>query len=687
MDLVSDPATPAAHSSIAKSKAIDVALVSMPYAGVQRPSIALGQLKTALSCDGLRTEVFYPNLLFLDYVGLDTYRLFDDARTEDLLVDWLFSSAAFPDFATDNARYLERLLARNPRLSRQHEPEAFTARLLELRRQMPAFVDWAADKVLAARPAIVGATSTFQQHVAALALLRRIKERAPEVVTMLGGANCETVMGRTTHAAFYWVDVVVSGEADGLIAELCQRILRDGVDLPAADLPEGAFAPVHRKEGYPRAANGDGLPRATTLDMSKVPSPDYDDYFHARADSLYHDFIRPGLPIETARGCWWGMKQHCTFCGLNGGGMAFRAKSGAQVLNEIDGLVARYGIRNLEAVDNILDTDYLHSLLPVIAASERSLNLFYETKANLKPVELRQLAAAGVYWLQPGIESLHSEVLKLMRKGVAAWNNVRLLRLCRQYGLRVSWSILTGFPGEDDAWYEEMAAWMPWLSHFQPGGVVALRYDRYSPYFNEATQYDLDLQPSELYPYVYPLSPDALADQAYYFEDSRTVDRGRSLLQSAASERPGLEATLQASRAWLDAWRDGPIPTLTMREEAGALLIEDTRPCAIAATHRLSGLQKRLLEAGCATPPRHRLFTELKRDGVSEKEAEEAFAQLVKMRLLLELDGRVLTLPLQEPVPPLPPHSDFPGGYVFHSPRGDVMPDARDGRIAYPGSP
>lgn len=670
MGLATDPAT---ASIDAIDDAIDVALVAMPYAAVQRPSIALGQLKAALSQDGLRAKAFYPNLLFLDFVGMETYQLFEKVRTEDLLVDWLFSGVAFPDFETDHARYLERLMVRNRALAKDQDPKALTARFLELRKQIPDFVDWAADKVLAARPEIVGATSTFQQHVAALALLRRIKERAPDVVTMLGGANCETVMGRTTHRAFPWVDYVVSGEADGFIAQLCRGVLRDGADLSAEDLPEGTFGPVHRAQGYPQAANGDGLPRATTQDMSKVPLPDYDDYFQAHADSLYCKHIRPGLPIETARGCWWGMKQHCTFCGLNGGGMAFRAKPATQVLDEIDALVARYGISNLEAVDNILDVNYFKTLLPALAASKRGINLFYETKANLKPAELRQLIAAGVNWIQPGIESLHSDVLKLMRKGVTAWNNVRLLRLCRQYGLRVSWSLLTEFPGEDDVWYEEMAAWIPWLSHLQPGGIAALRFDRYSPYFNEAARFDLELTPSELYAYVYPLSPGELADQAYFFEEVGAQDHGRSLQHGGATERPGLDAVRDALRAWLTAWREGPIPILTMREEAGVLLVEDTRSCATASTHRLVGVSKRLLEAGEATPPRSRLFSDLAREGLSENAMEEALAELVERRLVLEVDGRVLTLPLHDPVLPLPPLVDFPGGYFFRDPQEDAL--------------
>jgi hypothetical protein len=87
----------------------------------------------------------------------------------------------------------------------------------ELRAEAEDFVDSAAARVLAHKPRIVGCTSTFQQHVASLALLRRIRELDPSVISMMSGENCETQMGRATHRAFPWGDYVVSGEADQLI--------------------------------------------------------------------------------------------------------------------------------------------------------------------------------------------------------------------------------------------------------------------------------------------------------------------------------------------------------------------------------------------------------------------------------------------------------------------------------------
>ena len=67
------------------------------------------------------------------------------------------------------------------------------------------------------------------------------------------------------------------------------------------------------------------------------------------------------------------------------------------------------------------------------------------------------MAQAGVTKIQPGIESLSSNVLRLMRKGVRAIQNVNLLRWAQYYDIDVAWNLLWGFPGETEQDYTEQA--------------------------------------------------------------------------------------------------------------------------------------------------------------------------------------------------------------------------------------
>jgi ribosomal peptide maturation radical SAM protein 1 len=633
-------------------KVMEIVLVCMPMADVERPSIALGLLKAILVREAIDARVLYGNVRYLEYFGPRAYRLSRFAMPEEALVDWLFAPVAFPGYAPPTEAYLAALLARNPYLGKAERGKV-TSRLLELRRRSGEFVAWIAQTVLRLEPRIVGCTSMFQQHVASLALLRQIRLLAPQTITMIGGANCESIMGKTTHQNYNWVDYVVSGEADAYFAEFCRAVLKRGRDLMTADLPEGVFGPVHRDHGYPEVSYGDGVPRSITPSMEGMPAPDYDDYYRELDGSLYARHIIPGTPIEAARGCWWGAKHHCTFCGLNGYGMDYRSKRADTVLAELDALHERYRTTRFEAVDNIIEMDYFNTLLPMLADSGRDYRFFFETKSNLKKPQIELMSRAGIRWIQPGIESLHSEVLKLIRKGVTAVRNVQLLKWCRQYGVQVHWNTIAGFPGEEDCWYAEIAGWLPLIEHLQPCSLVSVRYDRYSPYFHDAAAWGLELEPAEFYRFAYPLPPQVLKDQVYFFQDPAT-QLPPYLKDGPIPCRPGLEAVRDRITVWRDRWNSGA-SILSARRCDDGLEVTDTRTCAAARSHRLDGLSTLALDACDAAATRRQIAKACMAAGrgVSADEIDAAVQDLIDRRLLLELDGGLLSLVLAEPATPL----------------------------------
>src|SRR6185369_12967695 len=116
-----------------------------------------------------------------------------------------------------------------------------------------------------------------------------------------------------------------------------------------------------------------------------------------------------------------GEKHLCTFCGLNGTGLGFRRKSHQRVLEEIVGLGRTYRSVQLTATDNILDHRYFDNVIPQLgkmrAEGDYDVSIFFEVKSNLKKEQVRALAAAGVRYVQPGIESFSDHILELMDKG------------------------------------------------------------------------------------------------------------------------------------------------------------------------------------------------------------------------------------------------------------------------------
>ncbi len=139
--------------------------------------------------------------------------------------------------------------------------------------------------------------------------------------------------------------------------------------------------------------------------------PDFDDYFRDRPEQRRRPAVIADLLFETSRGCWWGAKSHCTFCGLNGGTMAFRSKVAARAVRRDRAPGRALAGRHVEAVDNILDMKYFDSCCRRSRGSGLPGPMFYEVKANLKRQHVAAAGARRRHRIQPGIESLSDHVL------------------------------------------------------------------------------------------------------------------------------------------------------------------------------------------------------------------------------------------------------------------------------------
>ncbi|MCD9144964.1 RiPP maturation radical SAM C-methyltransferase [Streptomyces albireticuli] len=489
---------------------MQILLVNMPWASIDLPSLALGILKRSVDerVPDSHAEVMHANIDYVDWVTgrtgftLRDYEYYSLASYFLGCGDWVFSSALYGDPGWRVEEFTE---ATRARLS---EDRLEQARMLHTVAE--EFVLDVARRVVDLAPDVVGFTSTFQQNTAALAAARHVKRLAPGIVTVLGGANCDGKQGEALHRNFTFVDHVVRGEAEE--------------SFPAL------LAAIGRKEepaGVPGICWRDGLSRSVVNPMNTRPlppaailPPDYTGYFERLASSRARSWVEPKLVVEGARGCWWGEKHHCTFCGLNGSSMQFRSKNPGVFFEEIVELARRHRVLDMYVVDNILDMNYLKSLLPRLKESGYDLRLQYEIKSNMRLNQLRTLAEAGVVYVQPGIENLNSKVLALMDKGVTGCQNVRMLRDAATAGLTVAWNYLHGFPGEEAGDYDDAVAQMPALEHLNPPASQSARIavERFSPYFDNPGLGFSELRPAQQYRFIFDLPEAELFDLAYIFD-------------------------------------------------------------------------------------------------------------------------------------------------------------------------
>ena len=582
----------------------------------------MGLLKACLLRDGISCRVEHGDLRFR--LALK--------RSEILLLlsiyrmsEWLFLPLAGLSAKKGREEYFGFLRRMGMSSALQAAVCEFLPRATEAARLA---VEETVEAVLAHGSRIVGIVSQFEQNNATLAILRRLKEREPSLVTMVGGSNCMDQGGRAYLNFFPFVDYVFFGEADEIFSSVCRNIL-DEKDLP---LPYGV---LRRGDPLPEC-----LPHRLTQDLDALPLPDFDDFF--AVVKAHPEHFRRGeeeaclLLAEGSRGCWWGVKHPCTFCGLNGRVRTYREKSTPHFASELRLLLEKYGDHKIVFCDSILSRRHLRELPELLAENPPGKGILTEIKSNLKKSDLERLARVHINEIQPGIESLHDDILNIMHKGNTGIAHVALLKQARFCKVQIIWNLLYGFPDEPVEAYEEMLAFLPLIRHLEPPTAFRhIRYHRSSVYCNDPAAYGLELRPAEIYDYVAWDNEAYIADIAYEYD--------------AIGERP-LPAVYKEVEAVVNAWNaryaSDYRERLDMQVFPDRVEIQDLRLCAKKTFDTLRGAARELYLAA-DDPQEKQGLVEMLEKSFGKAATEEALGFLLAVGLLLEMRGKILALAVE----------------------------------------
>lgn len=610
----------------------NVLLLQMPFGSLQRPNLGLSLLKRVIEAHDHRCGVTYPNILFAQRIGIETYEVISrNLPPEYLFGEYVFSPSAF-DHEVDYVAKLKDLTAHINTSTGGYTslPDWLVTDSDRLVRSAREFLLELVDTINWSTYDLIGLSSTFHQTAACIGLARLIKTKSPNTRIILGGANCEAEMGAELHRAFPVLDFVCLGEGERLVVDVLSRI-----DSGATSF-DGIPGLAWRVDTGATVVNS--LAAEPVMEMDDQPDPDYHDWI----DELKNagtGIVPQALPWQTSRGCWYGAKHHCIFCGLSGQGMTFRSMSPNRVLAQLAAL-AEYGITFFYSVDCVLDHQYFRTLLPRLHAEEHGCKFFFETRPTLTREQVRSLRDAGIIWIQPGIESLSSRSLRRMNKGVSACQNVLLLKYAAESEVGIMWNILYGFPGESADELEEMMNLMPLISHLQAPsiGCHRIRMDRFSPMHTRPADFGLtNVRPFPTYGVVFPLDEKSLARIAYYFTCEYTTP--------AAPEEVALDLA-DATRVWQNSAGHAALIYIEQEEQ---VLVFDTRTCAVGSQFCLEGTVRDVFLA-CdtgATPEflqKHPLLSKLN--------WRHALDDLISKKLVVELDGRFVNLAVRMSLDP-----------------------------------
>jgi B12 binding domain/Radical SAM superfamily/Protein of unknown function (DUF4080) len=271
------------------------------------------------------------------------------------------------------------------------------------------------ERLLAEAPSIIGLGVYVWNAAASLAVVRMLKQVAPQVRIVLGGPEVSHELDRQPIVAL--ADHVITGEGEVAFAALVDRLM----------------------SGRPHLTKviAGGLP-----DLAALASP-YDEYTD-------HDLAHRVVYVEASRGCPFS----CEFC-LSSLDTKVRGFPLDRLLAELDRLVSR-GLRQLKFVDRTfnLSPKTSHALLDFLL-ERQALGVFghFEMVPDRFPEGLRQRIASfpkGAIQLEVGIQTFDPATGERIsrRQDVAALeNNLRFL--AEHTGAHVHADLIIGLPGED----------------------------------------------------------------------------------------------------------------------------------------------------------------------------------------------------------------------------------------------
>ena len=291
------------------------------------------------------------------------------------------------------------------------------------------------ERIRATGADVVGLTSTTNFFGNALDLARRLKAADPDAFLVVGGphasSNPERVM---EHACF---DVVCIGEGEYAMLELV-RALASGADVG------GVQGLAFRRDGRVVFSG----PRPLLEDLNDLPMP-------ARHLLPLHKYVPqpndgPYLPktaMISSRGCPY----LCTFCDHGIFGNKYRTFSAVRIVDEMEELVTRHGIRDIAFVDSLfmVSRRRVNDIVDEILRRGLRVHWTCTIRANVADREiLARMKSAGCWRVRIGVEAGDPEVLKLIRKDVSLDQVRSVVRAADELGLHPKGFFMVGHIGE-----------------------------------------------------------------------------------------------------------------------------------------------------------------------------------------------------------------------------------------------
>lgn len=280
---------------------------------------------------------------------------------------------------------------------------------------------------------VIGLSINMMTENVSLEIASEIRKRSPHIFLIAGGPSA--TVNPQKYLSYF--NVVLVGEGEITFRKVIEQ-LNSGLGI--IDECDGIVVDKCR------------ITQASHPDLDSLPFPAYhclqpDLKYYSKKARIVKPFM---APILTSRGCPYS----CAFCDKSVHGNNFRPRSVESVLSEIKWLYEKYGVRQIDILDDnfTFDIQRAESILDGITKiGGLSINCQNGLRADRVTESLvKKMKAAGVFRVGIGIESGNKNTIHLLNKHLDLDVVRRCIALFRKARITVHGFFIIGLPSESE---------------------------------------------------------------------------------------------------------------------------------------------------------------------------------------------------------------------------------------------
>ncbi|MFX1295977.1 MAG: B12-binding domain-containing radical SAM protein [Promethearchaeota archaeon] len=293
----------------------------------------------------------------------------------------------------------------------------------------PSSPDEFLKKVKKFDPEVIGFTSYSANYPIAMRMAQMCKTENENIKVIFGGIHA-TFQATECLTANPFIDVIVRGEAEHVIAELARRLAAE------QDL-SGIHNIVFRENNYIKYSQLNTLPN-----LSIIPPLDLE----LIKDKFYPSFL---LQVEFSRGCPF----QCAFCCIS----PFTERNvryfpAERIVDTLEVYQERFKNFSFSLSDPTFLLNHKRVKDFLKEAKNRKIELkqwMFETRVDTVNREiLKELKKYDAHTISLGIEDIHNSVLQMIGKQQTFKQIQRAMKIIKEVGLHVESNFILGLPSQ-----------------------------------------------------------------------------------------------------------------------------------------------------------------------------------------------------------------------------------------------